>query len=262
MVLLAKHAVATRARAPSAEPDALPRALRAVPRWVFALLRGPLLSANTPLSKHRVSADARVALLALYAALPPPCLLTAVYPRLYPYKSAQERPAAPLPLSWAAIRQSGCRLFLLDAYLTLFVYLAASPPAPPAPPAPPGAPPPPPAAEPSAIEFPPSKQSVLWRHVGKIKAAQLQTPRVRPPLPLADPAAACDPQFACAGAGGGMSCGHGRRRGIRGAPDRGPARGRRHDARGAGRVHFRAVHRLEPAGDSGSNQGAPGQRAG
>ena len=28
------------------------------------------------------------------------------------------------------------------------------------------------------IEFPPSKQSVLWRHVSKIKAAQLQTPKV------------------------------------------------------------------------------------
>ena len=62
------------------------------------------------------------------------------------------------------MRSSGCRLFLLDAYLVLFVYLAAPPAG-----APPDAPP---------VEFPPSKQSVLWRHVGKIKAAQLQTPKV------------------------------------------------------------------------------------
>ena len=97
------------------------------------------------------------------------------------------------------MRASGCRLFLLDAYLVLYVYLAA------APPAKAGAD----ADAAGEIEFPPSKQSLLWRHVSKIKAAQLQTPRVRPPLPLADPAAACHPQFACAGAGGGMSCGHG-----------------------------------------------------
>ena len=68
------------------------------------------------------------------------------------------------------MRASGCRLFLLDAYLVLYVYLAAAPPA---------------KADADAdadatpeIEFPPSKQSVLWRHVSKIKAAQLQTPKV------------------------------------------------------------------------------------
>ena len=66
------------------------------------------------------------------------------------------------------MRASGCRLFLLDAYLVLYVYLAAVPPA---------------SADADAdatpeIEFPPSKQSVLWRHVSKIKAAQLQTPKV------------------------------------------------------------------------------------
>ena len=179
LVLLAKHALATRPRAspPSADPDALCASLRAVPRWVFALLRGPLLSSHTPLSPHRVGVDGRIALLALYASLPPHCLLTAIYPRLYPYKSADERPASPLGLSWAEVRASGCRLFLLDAYLVLYVYLAAAPPVNVDAAAPPGMKAP--AAEIEfEIEFPPSKQSVLWRHISKIKAAQLQTPKV------------------------------------------------------------------------------------
>ena len=46
----------------------------------------------------------RIALLALYASLPPRCLLTAIYPRLYPYTSADQRPASPLGLSWAEVR--------------------------------------------------------------------------------------------------------------------------------------------------------------
>ena len=144
-MLLAKHAIATRPRhakhAPSAHPDALCDALRDVPRWVFALLRGPLLSSHTPLSPHRVSVDGarpplrtstpclhplptrctaraslaagqpalpgtgRIALLALYASLPPRCLLTALYPRLYAYASAEQRPASPLALSWAEVRR-------------------------------------------------------------------------------------------------------------------------------------------------------------
>ena len=66
------------------------------------------------------------------------------------------------------MRASGCRLFLLDAYLVLYVYLAR------APPAQAGAD----ADAAGEIEFPPSKQSLLWRHVSKIKAAQLQTPKV------------------------------------------------------------------------------------
>ena len=184
VVLLAKHVVATHAsEADAAQPESLLAPLQPVPRWVFALLRGPLLSSNTPLSPRHVSVDGRVALLALYSSLPPACLLTAVHPRLYPYQSAEERPTAPLPLSWAALRGSGCRLFLLDAYTTLYVYLAAPPSttAPPAagPPPTAGAAPAPPAAPPpDDVEFPPSKQSVLWRHVTKIKSAQLQTPKV------------------------------------------------------------------------------------
>ena len=63
------------------DPDALCRSLRQIPRWVFALLRGPLLSSNTPLSPHALRADARAALLASYASLPPRRLLTAIYRR-------------------------------------------------------------------------------------------------------------------------------------------------------------------------------------
>lgn len=73
-MLLAKHAIATRPRhathAPSARPEALCDALRDVPRWVFALLRGPLLSSHTPLSPHRVSVDGA----------PPPLRTSTPYP--------------------------------------------------------------------------------------------------------------------------------------------------------------------------------------
>ena len=86
------------------DPDALCRSLRQIPRWVFALLRGPLLSSNTPLSPHALRADARAALLASYATLPPRRLLTAIYPALYCYHSADKVASSePLPLSWAAL---------------------------------------------------------------------------------------------------------------------------------------------------------------
>ena len=78
--------------------------------------------------------------------------------------------STPLTPCSTQVRASGCRLFLLDAYLVLYVYLAAAPPAKADADADVDAPP--------EIEFPPSKQSVLWRHVSKIKAAQLQTPKV------------------------------------------------------------------------------------
>ena len=108
------------------DPDALCRSLRQIPRWVFALLRGPLLSSNTPLSPHALRADARAALLASYATLPPRRLLTAIYPALYTYHSADKLASSePLPLSWAALRAARGALFLLDAPPCIYVYLRA-----------------------------------------------------------------------------------------------------------------------------------------
>ena len=94
------------------EPGSLPRPLVSVPRWVFALLRGPLLAANTRLSTHRMGADLRTWLLALYSSLPFGDLLTAVHPSLSAYRSAEVCAQRELDLSWAAMRESGCSLFV------------------------------------------------------------------------------------------------------------------------------------------------------
>ncbi|KAL3897247.1 MAG: hypothetical protein SGPRY_013092, partial [Prymnesium sp.] len=71
-----------------------------VPRLVFALLRGPLLSSHTPLSPHRVSADARVHLINLYSSLSPSELVTAFYPGLHAYSHPDKLEQQNLLLSW------------------------------------------------------------------------------------------------------------------------------------------------------------------
>ena len=71
-----------------------------VPRWVFALLRGPLLSSHTPLSPHRISSDARLALMNLYSSLATPPLVTAIYPGLHAYTDPERLTQSDLALSW------------------------------------------------------------------------------------------------------------------------------------------------------------------
>ena len=127
-------------------PSRLPRQLQSVPRWVYALLQGPLLASHltshlaskAPLSRRApisaLSADERTWLHALYRRLPAPDLCLAILPSLTGYPpdaklgspssggecSGVTRRLVRLPLTWEALHtsavSSGCRLFVLDAY--------------------------------------------------------------------------------------------------------------------------------------------------
>ena len=123
-------------------PSRLPRPLQSVPRWVYALLQGPLLASHlashAPLSSRApisaLSADGRTWLHALYRRLPAPDLCLAILPSLTGYPpdaklgspssggecSGVTRRLVRLPLTWEALHtsavSSGCRLFVLDAY--------------------------------------------------------------------------------------------------------------------------------------------------
>ena len=136
-----------------------------VPRWVYGLLRGPLLSSHTPLSAHRLSADLRTWVYTLYRSLPMPDLCVAIRPALSAYRTADHCEAKGLALTQEMIDRSSCSLFLLDAYTHLFVYATdpslrgAAPPS-------------------EALEWPPSKTSSLWQEVTRLKSGRLRTPRV------------------------------------------------------------------------------------
>ena len=122
-----------------------------MPRWVYALLQGPLLASHltshlaskAPLSRRApisaLSADERTWLHALYRRLPAPDLCLAILPSLTGYppdaklgsasadaklgipssggeNSGVTRRLVRLPLTWEALHSSGSRLFVLDAY--------------------------------------------------------------------------------------------------------------------------------------------------
>lgn len=59
------------------------------------------------------------------------------------------------------MKSSGCRLFLLDAQTTILIYLAAPLP-----------------SSDIDFDFPPERDSAIWRHVGQIKQQQINTPTV------------------------------------------------------------------------------------
>lgn len=170
-------------------PSRLPPSLAPVPRWVYALLRGPLLSSHTPLSSHQLSVDARTWLHVLYSRLPAAELCLAVQPALIAYPDSGGSThavgsthvgggthACELPLSWGALRASGCRLFVLDACTHIFVYCAAAGGAAAGGTAgdavSEGAP------GDAALEFPPSKSSALWRDLLRLKQQRLCTARI------------------------------------------------------------------------------------
>ena len=184
-------------------PGELCAPLRAVPQWVYGLLRGPLLASHTPLSAHRLSADGRTAMYTLYRSLSTDDLVTVLQPVLTAYSSSESRAGEDLPLSWDAMRLSGCRLFLLDAYTHIFIYLAphGSPPNNetgsdrhrdvsssshdtasgadgdlPLPHAQSGAP----AAAhvDTGLEFPPKQSSQLWKDAVLLKQRRLRSPSI------------------------------------------------------------------------------------
>ena len=80
-------------------PGELCAPLRAVPQWVYGLLRGPLLASHTPLSAHRLSTDGRTAMYTLYRSLSTDDLVTVLQPVLTAYRNSDSRAEEDLPLS-------------------------------------------------------------------------------------------------------------------------------------------------------------------
>lgn len=95
--------------------------LQAVPRLVYGLLRTALLQ---PLNVHP---DQRTFLASLAGQLAPQSLARVVYPLLCSWAGPDDLAFPAHSLSRAALVTSGCSLFLLDAYLTVIVYYAATP---------------------------------------------------------------------------------------------------------------------------------------
>ena len=139
-------------------PEQMCPALATVPRYVYGLLRGPLLSSNTPLSAHRLSADLRTWMYTLYRSLPVVDLCVAILPTLAAYRHPNQCVTRGLSLTWEAVQRTGCRLFLLDACTHIYVYAYQPPPLPDAV----GADTLP---APLDFEFPPAKTSALWKDV-------------------------------------------------------------------------------------------------
>ena len=167
-------------------PERMCASISMLPQWVYGLLRGPLLSSNTPLSSHVMTPDARTAMHALYGTLPHADLALTSMPALHAYASEELRGGGDeeLPLSWDALEESQCRLFVLDTYTHIYVYSwtggagagagagvgagagsgAASAV---------GA-----GGADDALPFPPSKASMLWKEVLALKQQRLRTPKV------------------------------------------------------------------------------------
>ena len=144
-------------------PEHMCPAVASIPRWVYGLLRGPLLSSHTPLSAHRLSTDLRTWMYTLYRSLPAPDLCTAIRPSLSAWSSPQSCEHRSLPCTWDAVRRSGCHLFILDAYTHIYVYALAA------------------GVEESTVAMPPSlppKSSVLWKQVLALKQQRLRTARI------------------------------------------------------------------------------------
>ena len=83
--------------------------------------------------------------------------LTALSPALSAYADPADESPTELPLARSALDGSGCALFVLDALSAVYVYLAAAD---------------------GAAELPPSKGSAVWRHIDRLVARRLRTPRV------------------------------------------------------------------------------------
>ena len=100
LTLLGKYQLHYQAHPDSVlHPEHMCPALAPLPRWVYSLLRGPLLSSNTPLSSHRLSADLRTWMYTLYRSLPVADLALVLYPSLSAYRDPHSRTVTDLPLS-------------------------------------------------------------------------------------------------------------------------------------------------------------------
>ncbi|KAI0560837.1 von Willebrand factor A-like protein [Gracilaria domingensis] len=95
-------------------------ALQPIPRLIFGLVRSSLFRQDA------VDPDARAALRCVWEDLSPELLASAAYPRLYSFLNLQEKSKQELPLSLAAVKESGHPIFLLDAFSDVVMYYAAT----------------------------------------------------------------------------------------------------------------------------------------
>ncbi|CAN8070336.1 unnamed protein product, partial [Agarophyton chilense] len=95
-------------------------ALQPIPRLIFGLVRSSLFRQDA------VDPDARAALRCIWEDLSPELLAAAAYPRLHSFLNLQEKSNRELPLSLAAVKESGHPIFLLDAFSDVIIYYAAT----------------------------------------------------------------------------------------------------------------------------------------
>lgn len=130
-------------------------ALAQLPRYVYALLRSPLLAHGGALA----GADVTAFLHHLWSCLPPAELCRSIYPCLTSYTDHDHQAYPRHSLSRAALEVAGAPLWLLDAHVLLLVYCTAS--------------------APPSLPFPPPQQCALRRHVAALRAERRVTPHTR-----------------------------------------------------------------------------------
>jgi hypothetical protein len=131
-------------------PEQMCPAVASIPRLVYGLLRGPLLSSHTPLSTHRLTSDGLTELRVLFRCLPVAELSNAIHPTLLAFTATGDATdGRGLPLSWDALQGSRCCLFLMDACTHVYIYLSEQ-----------GG---------SEVVFPPNKSSAIVRAATALK---------------------------------------------------------------------------------------------
>lgn len=159
VMLLSKYQVHYQAHPDSIlHPEQMCPALASVPKFVYSLLVSPLLSSNTPLSSHQLSADARTSMYTLYRNLPTHGLAVAIRCKLAAYSDPQKLAQHDLPLTRHAMRSCSCPLFVLDAYTHIWIYLDAE--------------------QEVGFSFPPSKSTAIWRDAISTKQQRLRGARI------------------------------------------------------------------------------------
>jgi len=128
--------------------------LRKLSRYVFALLKSALLKTDS------LDPDYIIYLQCLYGGLEPLHLQKALYPDLASYGAPNNLSSQGLPLSKASIIASGCKLFLVDAFTVLCVYLCTND------------------NTEEPVPFPPPKNSLIRKTINTLKADRHVTPQI------------------------------------------------------------------------------------
>eukprot|EP01104_Vermistella_antarctica_P009054 TRINITY_DN230_c0_g3_i1.p1 TRINITY_DN230_c0_g3~~TRINITY_DN230_c0_g3_i1.p1 ORF type:complete len:746 (+),score=141.18 TRINITY_DN230_c0_g3_i1:85-2322(+) len=126
--------------------------LRVLPRLVYALLQGPLLTSES------VHPDNWSFLQCLFTCLEPVFLRKAIYPQLSSFGAPNNLATTDLSLSRSSIASSGARLFLMDGFTLICVYYAET------------------AGD--SIPFPPPKDSLIRTMADELKRNRPITPQL------------------------------------------------------------------------------------